>query len=99
MSEQNEDAAIQAAVAALHAQRGRGLVVLSPTASPAMRDALRTAAADLGREVLEGVEVKSQHSGVLREFLSRDVPEISRTDERAFIKNLSKIARGEVRVK
>jgi hypothetical protein len=98
-TDQNDQAAIDAAVAAIRAQRGKGLVAISPGASPAMREAIRAAAAELGREVVEGTAPTSHASRTHRDWTARDLPEIARTDRHGFIKNISKIARGDMRVK
>jgi hypothetical protein len=63
-------------------------------ASPAVVEALRALAEETGREFMSS-EVKSPHEDFVRGYLNRDRPRLRRGDDRAFLRNLKGIARGD----
>jgi hypothetical protein len=76
-----------------------GPVVYAPPGAPMeMLTELYAKAAEVGRKVKPWMP-QTRAENAAAEFAGRDVPEIKAGDNHAFIKNLAKIARGDVRVK
>jgi hypothetical protein len=78
-------------------KRPERIVVAPPGASVALIEAIRESAALENREFLEPPP-PSRVARLAAEFRARDLPVIKGGDHRAFLRDLDKIAKGDMRV-